>query len=200
LFALAFTVAQGSQRYNTPAPPDPTVIFNLGQNQLEQVETELLVLQPRQWSTATELTNLFEHHEVVAAMGWPLITNQLRKSGFPIREVVPKEVTTGWIDYLMIPKASHQNYLAHQFLDYLRKSETQRWVAEVTGYAPTDDSPATMAQFTPEERAVLHLYDKIYSNKVYLWQPISDRGAYERVWQNIKESWAREAKEHRDSH
>jgi spermidine/putrescine-binding protein len=186
--------------YAISAPPDSTVIFNLGQNQLKRIEAELLVLQPRQWSTATELTSLFERHEVVAAMGWPLITNQLRKSGFPIGELVPKEGTTGWIDYLMIPKASRQKDLAHQFLDYLRKPETQRWVAEVTGYAPTDDSPATMAQFTPDERAVLHLYDKRYSDKVYLWQPIPERGAYERVWQDVKESWTREAKQHGTSH
>jgi len=31
-----------------------------------------------------ELTNLFQNHEVVAAMGWPLMTNQLRKINFPV--------------------------------------------------------------------------------------------------------------------
>ena len=64
------------------------------------------------WSTGGELTNLFENHEIVAAMGWPLMTNQLRKAGFPIGETIPKENTTGWIDHLMITAASDHKELA----------------------------------------------------------------------------------------
>ena len=42
------------------------------------------------------------------AMGWPLMTAQLRKLNFPIGETIPKENTTGWIDHLMITAASTQ--------------------------------------------------------------------------------------------
>jgi spermidine/putrescine-binding protein len=44
----------------------------------------------KMWSTGGELTNLFQNHEVVAAMGWPLMTNQLRKINFPVGETIPK--------------------------------------------------------------------------------------------------------------
>jgi len=54
----------------------------------------LIELKPnirKYWSTGGELTNLFQNHEVIAAMGWPLMTNQLRKLNFPIAETIPKE-------------------------------------------------------------------------------------------------------------
>ncbi len=181
--------------YPAPVAPDPTVLFNLGPTQLELVKAKLLALMPRQWSTASELTNLFENHEVIAAMGWPLITNQLRKSGFPARDLVPKERTTGWIDYLMIPNASHNKTLAREFLEYLLEPETQRWVAEVTGYAPVDNTATTVQQFTADERVALHLDDKNSQEYVYLWQVLPARAEYTKVWNDVKESWAIQANE-----
>ncbi len=85
--------------------PDPTQLYHLSDEQLEAVKKKLLELKPnvrKMWSTGGELTNLFQNHEIVAAMGWPLMTNQLRKINFPIGEVIPKENTTGWIDHLKI--------------------------------------------------------------------------------------------------
>src|SRR6202035_4924318 len=78
--------------------PDPSQLYNLSDEQLEAVKNKLLALKPnirKMWSTGGELTNLFQNHEVVAAMGWPLMTNQLRKINFPIGETIPKENTTG---------------------------------------------------------------------------------------------------------
>jgi spermidine/putrescine-binding protein len=67
--------------------PDPTHIYNLSDAELDAVKKKLLELKPnirKMWSTGGELTNLFQNHEVVLAMGWPLMTNQLRKLNFPI--------------------------------------------------------------------------------------------------------------------
>src|SRR5947207_7838241 len=89
--------------------PDPSQLYNLTDEQLDAVKKKLLELKPnvrKMWSTGGELTNLFQNHEVVAAMGWPLMTNQLRKINFPIGEIIPKENTTGWIDHLMITAGS----------------------------------------------------------------------------------------------
>ena len=64
--------------------PDPTAIYNLDDAQLQQVKQKLIALKPnirKLWTTGGELTNLFQNHEVIAAMGWPLVTNQLHKSG-----------------------------------------------------------------------------------------------------------------------
>src|ERR1700729_826711 len=96
--------------------PDPHALYNLNDDQLEKVKTKLIALKPnirKIWSTGGELTNLFENHEVTLAMGWPLMTNQLRQRHFPIGETIPRENTTGWIDHLMITAASDHKKLAH---------------------------------------------------------------------------------------
>src|SRR5580698_5784948 len=52
--------------------PDPTAIYNLNDEQLQQVKQKLIALKPnirKLWTTGGELTNLFQNHEVVAAMG-----------------------------------------------------------------------------------------------------------------------------------
>src|SRR5438105_9561163 len=95
--------------------PDPSQLYNLNDEQLDAVKKKLLELKPnirKMWSTGGELTNLFENHEVVLAMGWPLNTNDLRKANFPIGETIPKENTTRWIDHLMITASSSHKEVA----------------------------------------------------------------------------------------
>src|SRR5277367_5217965 len=95
--------------------PDPSQIYNLSDAQLDAVKKKLIELKPnirKLWSTGGELTNLFQNHEIVASMGWPLMTNQLRKINFPVGETIPRENTTGWIDHLMITAGSENKELA----------------------------------------------------------------------------------------
>ena len=129
--------------------PDPSQLYNLSDPQLEAVKKKLLELKPnvrKMWSTGGELTNLFQNHEVVAAMGWPLMTNQLRKINFPVGETIPKENTTGWIDHLMITSGSENKELAYQFLEYMIEAQTQKKVTDVTGYTPANPQAAQVGR------------------------------------------------------
>src|SRR4029077_16265752 len=115
--------------------PDPSRLYNLSDEQLEAVKKKLLELKPnirKMWSTGGELTNLFQNHEVVAAMGWPLMTNQLRKINFPVGETIPRENTTGWIDHLMITAGSENKELPGKFLDLIIEPTTQKLVTDKT--------------------------------------------------------------------
>src|SRR5580693_6358654 len=117
--------------------PDPAQLYNLSDEQLAAVKQKLLALKPnirKMWSTGGELTNLFENHEVVAAMGWPLMTNQLHQANFPIGETIPRESTTGWIDHLMITSASPHKELAYAFLELMIRAQIQKKVTDVTHY------------------------------------------------------------------
>jgi len=168
--------------------PDPGALYNLTDDQLERVKQKLIELKPnirKIWSTGGELTNLFENHEVVLAMGWPLMTNQLRKAGFPIGETIPKENTTGWIDHLMITAASEHKDLAYQFLEYMVEAKTQKAVTDVTGYVPANPQAAQL--MTAEERKNLHL-DNVeeYFKRLYFWQNVPRREKYNEVWNEVK--------------
>ena len=166
----------------------PNHLYNLSDQELDAVKNKLLALKPnirKLWSTGGELTNLFENHEVVAAMGWPLMTNQLRAAKFPVGETIPKENTTGWIDHLMITAGSDNKDLAYKFLEYMIEAQTQKKVTDVTGYAPAN---AQAAQFmTPEQQKSLHL-DNVdeYQKRIYFWQNVPRRAQYNEIWNEVK--------------
>jgi spermidine/putrescine-binding protein len=168
--------------------PDPSALYNLSDEQLEKVKQKLIELKPnirKMWSTGGELTNLFENHEVLIAMGWPLMTNQLRQRHFTIAETIPKENTTGWIDHLMITSASDHKDLGYELLEYLIEPRTQKQVSGVTGYLPANPE---VAQFlTADEKKNLHLNDlDNYQKRIYFWQNVPRRDKYNQIWNEVK--------------
>jgi spermidine/putrescine-binding protein len=171
--------------YDTPSPH---ALYNLTDDQLEHVKHRLIELKPnirKIWSTGGELTNLFENHEVTLAMGWPLMTNQLRNKHFPIGETIPKENTTGWIDHLMITAASDHKELAHQLIEYLVEAKTQEMVSDVTGYLPTNTAVAQL--LSDEQRKSLHLDDlDNYQKRIYFWEDVPRRDKYNQIWNEVK--------------
>jgi len=168
--------------------PDRDAIYNLTDDQLAKVKSKLLELKPnirKIWATGGELTNLFQNHEVVAAMGWPLMTNQLRKLNFPIGETIPREDTTGWIDHLMITAASDNKDLAQQFLEYMVEAKTQKLVTDVTGYTPANPQAAQL--MSPEQQRNLHLDDvENYQKHIIFWQDVPRRAKYNEIWNEVK--------------
>jgi spermidine/putrescine-binding protein len=168
--------------------PDRTQLYHLNDEQLDAVKKKLLELKPnirKMWSTGGELTNLFQNHEVVLAMGWPLMTNQLRKLNFPIGETIPKENTTGWIDHLMVTAGSENKELAYKFLEYMIEAQTQKKVADVTGYTPAN--PQAGQFMTPEQVKSLHLDDvDNYQRHIYFWQDVPRRAKYVEIWNEVK--------------
>jgi spermidine/putrescine-binding protein len=166
----------------------PGHMYNLSDAELEAVKNKLLALKPnvrKLWSTGGELTNLFQNHEVVAAMGWPLMANQLRKLKFPVGETIPKENTTGWIDHLMITAASENKELAYKFLDYMTQAQTQKKVVDVTGYIPAN--PGAAQFMSAEQRKSLHLDDvDEYTKRIYFWENVPRRAKYNEIWNEVK--------------
>jgi spermidine/putrescine-binding protein len=168
--------------------PDPNQIYNLSDDQLEAVKKKLIELKPnirKYWSSGGDLTNLFQNHEITLAMGWPLMTNQLRALKFPIGEVIPKENTTGWIDHLMITAASSQKELATEFLEYMIEAQTQKRVSDVTHYTPTN--PGASQFLSEDEKKGLHLDNPdAYMQRIYFWQDVPRRAKYTEIWNEVK--------------
>lgn len=168
--------------------PDPSHLYNLTDEELAAVKKKLIELKPnirKIWSTGGELTNLFQNHEVVLAMGWPLNTNDLRKVNFPIGETIPKENTTGWIDHLMVTAASTHKELAFAFLEYMIEAQTQKLVTDKTHYTPANGGAAQF--LTPAEIRGLHLDDPdAYVQRIYFWQDVQRRPKYNEIWNEVK--------------
>ncbi len=168
--------------------PDPSQLYNLSNDQLDAVKKKLLELKPnvrKMWASGGELTNLFQNHEVIAAMGWPLNTVELKKRNFPVGETIPEENTTGWIDHLMITAASENKELAYRFLEYMVQAKTQKLVADVTNYVPAN--PQAGQLMTVEQRQGLHLDDvDSYQKRIYFWQDVPRRPKYNEIWNEVK--------------
>ena len=168
--------------------PDPSHLYNLTDEELAAVKKKLLELKPnirKMWSTGGELTNLFQNHEIVLAMGWPLNTNDLRKLNFPIGETIPKENTTGWIDHLMITAASSHKDLAQAFLEYMIEAKTQKLVTDRTHYTPAN--PGAAQFLTSDEIKGLHLDNPdAYMQRIYFWQDVPRRAKYNEIWNEVK--------------
>ena len=168
--------------------PEPSQLYNLTDEQLAAVEKKLHELKPnirKISTTGGELTNLFQNHEIVLAMGWPLNTNDLKKLNFPIGETIPKENTTGWIDHLMITAASTHKELAHAFLEYMIEAKTQKLVTDRTHYTPANSGAAQF--LTPDEMTSLHLDDPdAYMQRIYFWQDVPRRAKYNEIWNEVK--------------
>jgi putative spermidine/putrescine transport system substrate-binding protein/spermidine/putrescine transport system substrate-binding protein len=168
--------------------PDPSHLYNLTDDELGAVRKKLIELKPnvrKIWSTGGELTNLFQNHEIVLAMGWPLNTNDLRKLNFPIGETIPKENTTGWIDHLMITAASSNKELAHAFLEYMIEAKTQKLVTDRTHYTPANPDAAQL--LTADEIKGLHLDNPDgYMQRIYFWQDVPRRAKYNEIWNEVK--------------
>jgi spermidine/putrescine-binding protein len=168
--------------------PDPSQLYNLTDEQLEAVKRKLLELKPnirKMWSTGGELTNLFQNHEIVAAMGWPLNTADLKALNFPVGEIIPRENTTGWIDHLMITAGSENKELAYEFLEYMVEAKTQKLVTDKTHYVPANPQAAQL--MTREEVKALHLDDvDNYQKRLYFWQNVPRRAKYNEIWNEVK--------------
>ena len=118
-------------------------------------------------------------------MGWPLMTNQLRQSNFPIAETIPRENTTGWIDHLMITKASPHKELAYAFLEFMIEPQTQKKITDVTHYTPAN--PAAAQFMTAAEKNGLHLDDPdAYMQRISFWQDVPRRAKYIEIWNEVK--------------
>ena len=168
--------------------PDPGQIYNLSDEQLAAVKKKLIELKPnvrKFWVTGGELTNLFQNHEIVLAMGWPLNTVQLRKLNFPIGETIPTENTTGWIDHLMVTAASRHKDLASEFLAYMVEAKTQKLITDVTHYTPAN--PGAAQFMSEEEKKGLHLDNPdAYMERIYFWQEVPRRAKYNEIWNEVK--------------
>jgi putative spermidine/putrescine transport system substrate-binding protein/spermidine/putrescine transport system substrate-binding protein len=167
-------------------PKDPAKLYNLSDADLARVKTKMLELKPRvrkYWATAGDLTQLFQAGEVSLAEGWPLMTHQLRRAGFPAGEVIPKEGTTAWADHWVLTSGAKNLDAAYAWLEYAAQPFTQKLLYDVTRYIVAH--PGAKAYMTPDEAASQHDIGE-YGARVNFWQWGSRRDKYQEIWNEVK--------------
>jgi len=168
---------------------DPAALFNLSDAQLQAVKNKLIELKtnlPYLWTSASQLNNLFRERRVALALGWPLTSHQLKSTGYDVEQTIPVEATTGWIDYLMITSSSSHRDLAYEFVNYLTEAETQKWVADVTGYIPVNTHATDY--MTADERQHALQFD-VWRQRIVFWSDVPRRDKYLQIWHEIKSAF-----------
>lgn len=167
---------------------DPSALYNMTDEQLAAVKAKLMELKPsirKYWATGGDLTNLFANREVVIAIGWPLMAQDLKKQGRNIGQLIPKEGTTGWIDNLMIPAASKNKELAMKFIEYVTSAEAMKKVADVTNYSVANTGAAKL--MTKEQAEALYMDNPdAYMKQINFWQNVPRRDLYNEIWNEVK--------------
>jgi len=176
---------------------DPALQFVKAQNpyalstqQLDQVKAKLKQQRPlvkKYWVLATDFETLFKNGDAVLGAGWPLMTNDLRKAGMNVGEVLPKEGVTGWSDSLMISNKAKHPICAYKWLNYVTSPKTQKKVADVTSYSPANQK--TCEVVGAKRCKELHIRDERYYGSIKYWEtPVkpTDYRQWSDAWAEVR--------------
>ena len=161
--------------------------YNLNNAQLMRVKTTLQAQKPllrKYWTSAADLENAFENHEIVASNGWPLMTVDLRKAHFPVGETIPREGATGWSDTWMISTYSPNQDLAMKWINYMIGPRGQLGVINVTNYSGA--SRLAVPLLGKARVHALHMDDLSYFNRLHMWTEPANYGEWVKIWNDVK--------------
>jgi putative spermidine/putrescine transport system substrate-binding protein len=164
--------------------------YAISQDTLDQVKGKLKQqrdLVRKYWVLATDFEQLFKSGDATVGAGWPLMTNDLKKAGVPVAEVIPKEGVTGWSDSWMLAKNAKHPICAYKYINYVTTPNVQKQVADVTGYSPANTK--TCAVVGPARCKDLHITDNHYYDTIKYWQtPVkpTDYRQWTDTWGEVK--------------
>jgi putative spermidine/putrescine transport system substrate-binding protein len=164
--------------------------YAISQGTLDQVKNKLKQqrdLVRKYWVLATDFEQLFKSGDATLGAGWPLMTNDLKKAGVPVAEVIPKEGVTGWSDSWMLAKNAKNPICAYKYINYVTTPDVQKQVADVTGYSPANTK--TCAVVGPARCKDLHITDNHYYDTIKYWQtPVkpTDYRQWTDAWGEVK--------------
>jgi len=144
-------------------------------------------LVKKYWVLATDFEDLFKSKAAVLGAGWSLMTNDLKKAGLNVAEVIPKEGVTGWSDSWMLSKNAAHPICAYKYMNYVTSPKVQAQVTDVTGYTPANLKSCPVVG---EERCnALHITDASYYSKIKYWETPTQPTNYKQwadAWATVK--------------
>lgn len=154
--------------------------YTMTDSQLEAVKAKLVAQKPllrKYWTTAGELTQLFESGEVIIGESFGGLTvNQLRSSGYHAAEIIPKEGATSWFDNWMITKTTNKVSTCEAWMNHIQSPATQVDIAKYTGYGITNTNAVHKVPSVYSES--YHLSDPTFISRLNFWKQVPRRQDY----------------------
>lgn len=174
--------------YNTALLLGYQNVYSLTATQLAAVKAKMLEQKPlltKYWATAGELTNLFANRETMVGNSFGGTTlPDLLKQGFKVKEYIPQEGATAWVDFWMVPTKSKNSYTAQLWMDYIQQPEIQAQINAVTGYAPTGEAASKLV---PDSVVAQYsLNDSASFDRLLFWEQVPNRQEYLDILNQVK--------------
>jgi putative spermidine/putrescine transport system substrate-binding protein len=164
--------------------------YAIDQATLDKVKAKLKQQRPlvrKYWVLASDFEALFKSGDATIGSGWPLMTNDLKKAGMNVAEVLPKEGVTGWSDSLMISAKAKHPICAYKWMNYVTSPKTQQKVVAVTNYSPANQK--TCEVVGAKACKDLHIRDQTYYDTIKYWEtPIAptDYRQWSDAWAEVR--------------
>jgi putative spermidine/putrescine transport system substrate-binding protein len=145
--------------------------YAIDQATLNEVKAKLKQqrgLVRKYWVLATDFDQLFKSGDATIGAGWPLMTNDLKKAGLNVKEVIPKEGVTGWSDSWMLSNKARHPICAYKYMNYVTRPDIQVKVADVTGYSPANTK--SCSNLGAQRCKDLHVTDQHYYDTIKYWE------------------------------
>ncbi len=142
---------------------DPKAVFNLSDDQLDQILAKLIELKPnirKIWASGGELQSLWTNGEVAAGLGWTYIYNVLVGEGVSVKAThFARHGAHAWMDGWAIPKGARSECesLAYEWMNLTTSPEVMGQEGDLVGYSPAN--PKAKDFLEPELVTKLHLDD-----------------------------------------
>jgi putative spermidine/putrescine transport system substrate-binding protein len=95
-------------------------------------------LVKKYWGLASDEISLFKNGDVTVGASWPYTTGALQAAKVPVKEIIPKEGATGWLDTWMLSKKAKHPNCAYAWYGYISSPKVQAMQATTYGETPVN--------------------------------------------------------------
>ena len=131
------------------------------------------------WGLSSDEVSLFKNGDAWIGASWPVTTGTLKAAKVPVREIIPKEGATGWLDtWMLSAKAKHPN-CAYKWYSYISSPKVQAMQAVTYGETPVNTlACAQMNKLSKGSCAAYHANaPEAYYRSIKFWKtPVADCG------------------------
>jgi putative spermidine/putrescine transport system substrate-binding protein len=136
-------------------------------------------LVKKYWGLASDEISLFKNGDVTVGASWPYTTGALQAAKVPVKEIIPKEGATGWLDTWMLSKKAKHPNCAYAWYGYISSPKVQAMQATTYGETPVNKlACAFMNKLSKGSCALYHANaPESYYASIKFWKtPIADCG------------------------
>lgn len=142
------------------------------------------------WASWNDWQKLYSSKQIVLGNVWSGPASSAIAAGQPIRYVIPKEGTVGWVDnWTIVAHAPHLS-LAYKWVNYMISTPFQvRYANDLTAEPPAPSNSLVRAQISPRVASIIMLHPEWLTRlTIQRAIPQATLQAWTRVWEIVKAS------------